>query len=106
MRHIVEEGAVEYRKVDDPPDAGLAREVECPERLGRLVGHCGIEQEERVNALLHRAHRGDVRHVSLDRFNARGDLTLDASSRTSARVRTLCRASLCTTCDPMVPVLP
>ncbi len=30
MRHVVEQGAVEHRKVDDPLDAGLASEVECP----------------------------------------------------------------------------
>jgi hypothetical protein len=73
MRHVVEQSAVEHRKVDDPLDADLARKIECHERLGHLVGHRGIEQEQRVNALQHRAHRCDVRHVSLDRLNARGD---------------------------------
>jgi len=68
-----EEGAVEHRKVDNPPDAGLAREVECPERLGHLVGRYGIEQKQRVDALQRRTHRGDVRHVALEGLDARRD---------------------------------
>src|SRR5215469_10495284 len=53
-----------------------SREVECPERLGYLVGRHGIEQIQRVDALQRRAHRGDVRHVSPDWLNAHGELAL------------------------------
>src|SRR6516225_8680713 len=73
MRHVIKEGAVERRKVHDPLNDRLAREPECPERLRRLIGRHSIEQEQGVNALQRRAHRGHVRQVALNGLNARWD---------------------------------
>jgi hypothetical protein len=89
MRHVVEQSAVEHRKVDDPLDADLARKIECHERLGHLVGHRGIEQEQRVNALQHRRIDATSVMSAWTGSTPVGTLTLDASSRTSADPLTL-----------------
>jgi len=76
MRHVVEQSAVEHREVDDPLDAGFARQIERQERLGHLAGSRGIEQEQLVDALQRRTHRDDVSHVSLHRLDTRRRLEL------------------------------
>src|SRR5262245_8475197 len=57
-----------------------SREVERRERLGHLVGRHSIKQEQRVNILQQCAHRGDIRHVSLDRLDGRRDLNLGCAA--------------------------
>src|SRR5262249_17972718 len=89
MRHVVEQGAVEYRKIDDPLDAGLAREVECRERLGHLIGRHGIQQEQPSTPFSTARIEAMSVMSPLTGSTPAGTLTLDASSRMSAQIRSL-----------------
>ena len=70
VRHFRIFVGVDDRQIDDALDAGLARHVQRLQRLGELVGHQRVEQEQGAHAGHRRPQGVDVGEVADDGLDA------------------------------------
>ncbi|GGY97263.1 hypothetical protein GCM10007388_33680 [Pseudoduganella plicata] len=61
---------MQHGQIHDPPHAGVAGEVQGQQRLRHFVGHDGVEEEQRRDAVECHAQRVDVQQVALHGVHA------------------------------------